>query len=154
VLGDHSLVLIAFADSPRAIAEVGNAAWRDLAACGLVATRMTHALQAAYLSMLPGGGFWRPRPGFVKSSNLVAFAPLYNWPAGEERGYWPGPPIAIFRTLAGTPYRFHWQVGDVGNTLITGATGSGKTTLAAFLLAMTAGVPVSWHWTTSAAGTC
>ena len=65
VLGDHSLVLIAFADSPGAIAEVGNAAWRDLAACGLVATRMTHALQAAYLSMLPGGGFWRPRPGFV-----------------------------------------------------------------------------------------
>ena len=139
VLGDHSLVLIAFADSPRAIAEVGNAAWRDLAACGLVATRMTHALQAAYLSMLPGAGFWRPRPGFVKSSNFVAFAPLYNWPAGEERGHWPGPPIAIFRTLAGTPYRFHWQVGDVGNTLVTGATGSGKTTLVAFLIAMTAG---------------
>ena len=139
VLGDHSLVLIAFADSPRAIAEVGNAAWRDLAACGLVATRMTHALQAAYLSMLPGAGFWRPRPGFVKSSNFVAFAPLYNWPAGAERGHWPGPPIAIFRTLAGTPYRFHWQVGDVGNTLVTGATGSGKTTLVAFLIAMTAG---------------
>jgi hypothetical protein len=34
-----SLVLIAFADSPRAIAEAGNAAWRDLAVCGLVATR-------------------------------------------------------------------------------------------------------------------
>ncbi len=75
----------------------------------------------------------------MKSSNFVAFAPLYNWPAGEERGHWPGPPIAIFRTLAGTPYRFHWQVGDVGNTLVTGATGSGKTTLAAFLIAMTAG---------------
>jgi CagE, TrbE, VirB family, component of type IV transporter system len=38
VLGDHSLVLIAFADSKRAMVEVGNAAWRDLAACGLVAT--------------------------------------------------------------------------------------------------------------------
>lgn len=139
VLGDHSLVLIAFADSPRAMAEVGNAAWRDLAACGLVATRMTKALQAAYLSMLPGGGFWRPRPGFVKSSNLVAFAPLYNWPSGQSRGHWPGPPVAIFRTMAGTPYRFHWQVGDVGNTLITGAVGSGKTLTTAFLLAMTAG---------------
>ena len=139
VLGDHSLVLIAFADSPRAIAEVGNAAWRDLAACGLVATRMTKALQAAYLSMLPGGAFWRPRPGFVKSTNFVAFAPLYNWPAGQDRGYWPGPPIAIFRTLAGTPYRYHWQVGDVGNTLLTGAVGSGKTLLVAFLIAMTAG---------------
>ena len=139
VLGDHSLVLIAFAGSRRAMAEVGNAAWRDLAACGLVATRMTRALQAAYLSVLPGGGFWRPRPGFVKSSNLVAFAPLYNWPAGESRGHWPGPPVAVFRTMAGTPYRFHWQVGDVGNTLITGAVGSGKTLTTAFLLAMTAG---------------
>ena len=139
ILGDHSLVLIAFAGSPRAIAEVGNAAWRDLAACGLVATRMTHALQAAYLSMLPGGAFWRPRPGFVKSSNFVAFAPLYNWPAGQDRGHWPGPPIAIFRTMAGTPYRFHWQVGDVGNTLLTGAVGSGKTLMTGFLIAMTAG---------------
>ena len=139
ILGDHSLVLIAFADSRGALAEVGNAAWRDLASCGLVATRMTHALPAAYLSMLPGGGFWRPRPGFVKSSNFAAFAPLYNWPAGDERGHWPGPPVAVFRTLAGTPYRFHWQVGDVGNTLVTGATGSGKTTLVAFLIAMTAG---------------
>ena len=58
------------------------------------------------------------RPGFVKSSNFVAFAPLYSWPSGSARGHWPGPPIAIFRTLAGTPYRFHWQVGDVGNTLV------------------------------------
>jgi len=138
VLGDHSLVLIAFASSPRAIAEVGNAAWRDLAACGLVATRMTKALQAAYLSMLPGGAFWRPRPGFVKSSNFVAFAPLYNWPAGQHRGHWPGPPIAIFRTLAGTAYRFHWQVGDVGNTLVTGASGGGKTLTTGFLITMTA----------------
>jgi type IV secretion system protein VirB4 len=139
VLGDHSLVLVAFADSRRSLTEVGNAAWRDLASCGLVATRMTHALPAAYLSMLPGGSFWRPRPGFVKSANFAAFAPLYNWPAGPERGHWPGPPVAVFRTSAGTPYRFHWQVGDVGNTLVTGATGSGKTTLVAFLLTMTAG---------------
>jgi type IV secretion system protein VirB4 len=139
VLGDHSLVLIAFADSPRAIAEVGNAAWRDLAACGLVATRMTKALQAGYLSMLPGGAFWRPRPGFVKSSNFVAFAPLYNWPAGPDRGHWPGPPIAVFRTMAGTAYRFHWQVGDVGNTLLTGASGGGKTLTTGFLITMTVG---------------
>ncbi len=64
VLGDHSLVLIAFASSPRAIAEVGNAAWRDLAACGLVATRMTegvagwglpvHAARRSVLAPSPG----------------------------------------------------------------------------------------------------
>jgi type IV secretion system protein VirB4 len=141
VLGAHSLVLIAFADSQQALSEVGNAAWRDLAACGLVAARMTYALAAAWLSMLPGGGAWRPRPGFVKSSNFVAMAPLYNYPAGEARAHWPGPPIAIVRTLAGTPYRFHWHGpdSDVGNTLITGRTGSGKTTLVSGLIALTAG---------------
>jgi type IV secretion system protein VirB4 len=139
VLGDHSLVLIAFADSPRSLSEVSNAAWRDLAACGLVATRMSHALQAAYLSMLPGGERWRPRPGFVKSSNFVAMAPLYAFPSGPESGHWPGPPIAVFRTLAGTPYRFHWHVEDIGNTLLTGATGSGKTLLTGALIALTAG---------------
>lgn len=138
VLGDHSLVLIAFADSPRALIDVGNAAWRDLAACGLVAVRMQRALQAAYLSMLPGGDHFRPRPGLVKSTNFVAMAPLFAFPAGDETNPW-GDPIAVFRTTAGTPFRFGWHVGDVANTLVTGATGSGKTLLVASLIAMTAG---------------
>lgn len=141
VLGNHSLVLTVFADSPQAMSEVGNAAWRDLAACGLTACRITHALQAAFLSLLPNGEAWRPRPGFVKSRNFVAFAPLYNWPAGALRGHWPGPPIAIFRTLAGTPFGFFWHppMSDLGNTLITGAPGAGKTLLTGALLTLTAG---------------
>jgi type IV secretion system protein VirB4 len=139
VLGNHSLVLIAFADNAKAMNEVGNAAWRDLAACGLVATRMTKALQAAYLSMLPGAESWRPRPGFVKSRNLCAFFPFYNWPTGRARAHWPGPPIACFRTMAGTLFRFHWHVEDLGNTLVTGLPGGGKTLATGFLLANTAG---------------
>jgi type IV secretion system protein VirB4 len=141
VLGDHSLVVIAFADNARAMNEVGNATWRDLAGCGLVATRMTKALQAAFLSMAPGGGSWRPRPGFVKSTNFVAFAPLYNWPAGEETGRWGGP-IVTLRTRAGTPWLFHWHppaTGGNGNTVVTGMPGAGKTTLIAMLISMTSG---------------
>lgn len=139
VLGNHSLVLIAFADGAKAMNEVGNAAWRDLAACGLVATRMTKALQASFLSMLPGAESWRPRPGFVKSRNLVGFFPFYNWPTGRAHAHWPGPPIAIFRTVAGTLFRFHWHVEDLGNTLVTGLPGGGKTLAIGFLQAMTAG---------------
>lgn len=136
VLGDHSLVLISFADTAKALVDVSNASWRDLAACGLVATRMQRTLQAGCLSMLPCGRKWRPRPGFVKSSNFVAMAPLFAFPAGERAGFW-GDPIALFRTLAGTPFWFHWQVADLGNTLITGASGSGKTVLAGALIAFT-----------------
>jgi type IV secretion system protein VirB4 len=141
MLGEHSLVLLAFAKSLTGLGPVGNAAHSDLANCNLVPVRLSKALPAGFLSMLPGGDPWRPRPGFVKSSNFVAFAPLFGWPAGEETGHWPGPPIAIFRTPAGTVYRFHWQPrgSDVGNVLITGTVGSGKTLLTAFLIAMTAG---------------
>jgi type IV secretion system protein VirB4 len=137
-LGDHSLVVIAFAGDKASLADVANAVWRDLAAAVLVATRLTKALQAGLLSILPGGDRWRPRPGFVKSSNLVCMAPLYNFPAGQERGHW-GPPIATFRTLAGTPYLFHWHVRDVGSAFVTGMPGSGKTFLTAALIAFTAG---------------
>src|SRR5271166_5191445 len=141
VLGDHSLLLIAFADTRKAMADVGNAAWRDMASCGLTVTQMSAALTGAFLSMLPHGGEWRPRPGFVKSRNFVAFSPFYNWPAGVDKARWGGPPIAVLRTEAGTPYGFDWfpAGSDLGNTLITGMPGSGKTLGAGTLLAMTAG---------------
>lgn len=143
VLGDHSLVLLCFAEDADAMSVVGNEAWRDLAACGLVATKLTKALQAGFLSMMPGASFWRPRPGFVKSSNFIAYSPLYNWPAGDETGFWPGGPIATFRTKAGTPYLFSWHPPKAkdgnGNTLLTGRSGAGKTVLASFLICMSAG---------------
>lgn len=141
VLGDHSLIFIAFAETKKAMAIVGNAAWRDLAAAGLVATRLTSDLQAGFLSMLPGAAMWRPRPGFVKSTNLVAFTPFYSYPIGNSQGFWPGPPIAHFRSVAGTLIRFHWHVGmsGLGNTMVTGYPGGGKSLTTGFLIAMSAG---------------
>lgn len=144
VLGDHSLVLICFAESIDAMDSVGTEAWNDLAACGLVATKLTKALQPGFLSLMPGGEFWRPRPGFVKSSNFIAYSPLYNWPSGDENSFWPGGPIATFRTKAGTPYKFSWHPPKSkdgnGNCLLTGRSGSGKTFLTGTLTAWSARV--------------
>lgn len=139
VLGDHSLLVICFAESEEAMADVGTETWNDLNACGLVATKLTKALQAGFLSLFPGAGFWRPRPGFVKSSNFIAYSPLYNWPAGDKEGFWPGGPIAVLRTKAGSPYLFSWHppksIDGNGNCLLTGRSGSGKTFLAGALTA-------------------
>jgi type IV secretion system protein VirB4 len=137
VMGDHSLCLVVFADSMRALGDVATAAWRDLADSGAVAAREGAALEAAYFSMVPGNARLRVRPGVVSSRNFCAMAPLHNFPSGPERSHW-GEPIALLRTSGGTPYRFHWHVGDVGNTLVTGETGSGKSLLVGFLIAMTA----------------
>ncbi len=138
VVGQHSISLIAFADDMQALTNVATVAWRDMADCGGVVAREGAALESAYFSMLPENDRLQPRPGYVSSRNFAAMAPLHNFPSGKPKGHW-GEPIAVFRTTAGTPYLFHWHVGDVGNTLITGETGSGKSLLAGYLMAMTSG---------------
>ena len=138
VLGGHTLTALAFADSMQNLTGVATAAWRDLADSGVVVAREGPALEAALLSMVPANYRYWPRPAIVSSRNFAAMAPLHNFPQGPARGHW-GAPIAIFRGAAGTPYRFHWHVGDVGNTLVTGETGSGKSLLVGFLIAMTSG---------------
>lgn len=138
VMGEHALSFIVFASSMRNLTGVATAAWRDLADAGVVVAREGPALEAALVSMFPGNRHLWPRIGTISSRNFCAMAPLHNFPQGPRRGHW-GAPIAIFRGIAGTPYRFHWHVADVGNTLITGETGSGKSLLAGFLIAMTTG---------------
>jgi type IV secretion system protein VirB4 len=138
ILGEHTISLIVFADSMKELKFVTTETWRDLADSGAVVARETAALEAALFSFLPGNDRLWPRPGFITSRNFAAMAPLHNFPAGPEVEHW-GEPIAIFRTTAATPYRFHWHADGVANVLVTGETGSGKSLLVAFLMAMTAG---------------
>jgi type IV secretion system protein VirB4 len=65
-------------------------------------------------------------------------APLHGIDEGSSIGHW-GTPICIFRSSAGTPVFFHWHLMDVGNVLITGETGAGKTLLTSTLLSATIG---------------
>lgn len=122
--------------------EVANAAWKTLANCGASVARENRALMAAWLSQLAGNHRLRLRPGACSTRNFAAFAPLHGPARGRSRSRW-GAPILMLRTSAGTAYPFHWHDGEgddaVGNTLITGETGSGKTTLVGALIAGTAG---------------
>jgi len=122
--------------------DVVNAAWKTLANCGAAVARENKALMAAWLSQLAGNHRLRARPGALSTRNLAAMAPLHGPARGVQRSRW-GAPILTLRTTAGTAYPFHWHDGEgddaVGNTLITGETGSGKTTLVGALIACTAG---------------
>ena len=138
VLGHHSLTLIAYAAGMASLGNVANQAWRDLADGGVTVAREGAAIEAAWASLIPGNERLQPRPGYISSRTLASMAPLHGVSLGPARGHW-GPPICLFRSAAGTPFRFHWHVGDVGNTLVSGATGSGKTLLTAMLIAHTAG---------------
>ena len=134
VMGSHHLTLTVFADSISTLAGVVAQARSDLADSGAVVAREDLGLEAAFWSQLPGNARLRTRPGVISSRNWSGMAPLHGYPAGATRGFWDAP-VALFRTSAGTPYRFHFHVGDIGNIVMFGPTGSGKTTLLLFLLA-------------------
>lgn len=138
VMGHHTFTVLAFSDTMKAMRGVATSAWNDVADSGIVVVREGPALQAAWLSMISGNHKLWPRPAYVSSRNFCAMAPLHNYPQGPEREHW-GRAIAVFRGIAGTAYRFHWHVKGVGNTIVTGETGSGKSLLVGFLIAMTTG---------------
>lgn len=133
VMGSHHLAMTVFADSLPALSRVTAQARSDLADSGAVVAREDLGLEAALWSHLPGNARLRTRPGVVSSRNWCGMAPLHGYPRGADKGYWGGP-VTMFRTGGGTPYLFHFHVGDIGNAALFGPTGSGKTTLLLFLL--------------------
>lgn len=124
------------------LAEAVNDAWKLLGRSGASVARENKALMAAWLAQVPGNQRYRSRPGACSSRNFASLAPMHAYPAGSAVSRWGGP-IATLRTTGGTAHPFHWHDGDgddaVGNTLITGETGSGKTAGTGFLIAHTAG---------------
>ena len=121
-----------------------------LADAGITAIRETDALKAAFYAQLPGNLRWSPRRAPTKSINAVAMAARNNVPRGQMRGRW-GAPILMLRTTQDTEYAFHFQVQgsaqvaaeDLGNCLLVGPPGSGKTGLLGALAILALRVPGS-----------
>jgi type IV secretion system protein VirB4 len=133
-MGDHGFALTVFADDRARLPEVVERAWGDLSRGGIIVEREDIALEAVLFSMVPGNFRLRGRPAAISSRNFCAFAALHNFPAGDDRGFW-GQPTAIFRTTAGTPYKFHLHSDGLGNCFVSGQAGSGKTVWLGFIIA-------------------
>ncbi|MYH32149.1 MAG: DUF87 domain-containing protein [Acidobacteria bacterium] len=76
------------------------------------------------------------RPILVSSGQAASLAPLFGGARGYTRcEHLDKPPLTQFETRWGTPYGYDlFGGGDVGHTLVLGATGSGKSFLLNFLL--------------------
>ena len=72
---------------------------------------------------------------FVSAGVAACLAPVFGPPRGEKKSRHLGrEPLAVFETPWRTAYRYDLFAGDVGHTLILGATGSGKSFSLNFLL--------------------
>ena len=75
------------------------------------------------------------RKVFVSAGLAACLAPVFGPPRGEKKSrHLDREPLAVFETPWRTAYRYDLFAGDVGHTLILGATGSGKSFTLNFLL--------------------
>jgi type IV secretion system protein VirB4 len=65
---------------------------------------------------------------------MSALASLHHPPSGTLSGNHWGPAVTVLETLVGSPYYFNFHYRDVGNFLVKGKMGSGKTALIGSLL--------------------
>ena len=75
------------------------------------------------------------RKVFVSAGLAACLAPVFGPPRGNRRSrHLDREPLAVFETPWRTAYRYDLFAGDVGHTLILGATGAGKSFTLNFLL--------------------
>ena len=107
---------------------------------GFTARLETVNAMDAFFGSLPGHGTPNLRRPMLNTGNVAALWPVTSvWPglASNPSQYFPrsNPPLAHVATDGSTPFRLNLHVGDVGHTLLVGATGAGKSTLVGFLIA-------------------
>jgi len=102
----------------------------------IVAVREDVASECGFWAQLPGNFGYITRPAPISTRNMAAFASLHNYSMGKLMGNYWGEAVSVFETLSGSPYYFNFHYKDVGNFLVFGAMGSGKTVLVGFLILM------------------
>jgi type IV secretion system protein VirB4 len=156
-MGEHHLSVQVLSDPVPASNDSGLGAVLDalderlsvaralLADTGMTIAREDLALEAAFWAQLPGHFSMRPRRAPITSRNFAALSPWHNYPRGRPRGNHWGEALTLLKTSAGSPFYFSLHASepsnaeaprDIGHTFLCGPTGSGKTVLIGFLIAM------------------
>jgi type IV secretion/conjugal transfer VirB4 family ATPase len=119
---------------PTAADEKLRAVERAIQGRGFVTIPETLNAVDAWLSSIPGHAYANVRQPIVSTLNLAHMMPVSAVWAGQERNaHLDGPPLIVTRTDGATPFRLVTHIGDVGNTLVVGPIGMGKSVLLATL---------------------
>lgn len=144
VLGEYHFTMAVYAPDQEALGRRIAAARAELSNAGFVSTREDLAVSSSFYAQLPGNWKYRTRPANVSSLNFLGLSPLHNFAAGKRDNNPWGECVTVLQTTNGQPYHFNFHATDpsedsrgekaVGNTMVIGKSGTGKTALINFLL--------------------
>jgi len=132
--GKHHFTLTCYADIQDELNKHVGEIVSKLADVDITSVRETLACELGFWAQFPGNFAYICREADISTRNMSSLASLHNYSVGKLTGNHWGDAVTVFETMSGSPYYFNFHYKDVGNFLIFGAMGSGKTVLAGFLI--------------------
>lgn len=134
-LGECSLTIAVWDEDPRVAIRCAAEATKVLASHDGVLADESYNLLNAWLAMVPGNRAYNLRRLALLETNCADLGFLFTLDQGARNSAHLGQEaLAVLETEHSTPYYLNLHVEDVGHTLITGATGAGKSFLLNFLI--------------------
>ncbi|MEG2805033.1 VirB4 family type IV secretion/conjugal transfer ATPase [Stenotrophomonas sp.] len=144
VLGEYHFILALYAEDQKSLAVNLATARAELSNAGFVSAKEDLAVCSSFYSQLPGNWKYRTRVANVSSLNFLGLSPLHNFATGKRDNNPWGQCLTVLQTTNGQPYYFNFHathpaensLGEkaIGNTMVIGKSGTGKTALINFLL--------------------
>ena len=144
VLGEYHFSMAVYAPSQELLAQQIAATRAELSNAGFVSVKEDLAVTAAFYAQFPANWKYRTRLANVSSLNFLGLSPLHNFAAGKQHNNPWGECVTTLQTTNGQPYYFNFHathpgehsLGEkaIGNTMVIGKSGTGKTALINFLL--------------------
>lgn len=141
--GKYHFSVLCYGNSIKEAQDNTNIIARELNEAGFSVTLADIALPATYFAQFPCNFGIRPRAIHITSANYSSLIALHNFSIGKRTNNCWGDATTIIKTPNGQPYylNFHQSTkgndfGDklLGNTLVIGQSGSGKTVFMSFLV--------------------
>lgn len=142
--GKYHFSLVVFGDTVQETKDNTNKAITVMNEAGFLVTLANIALPATYFAQFPSNFELRPRISMLSSKNYASLIALHNFPKGKrDKNCW-GEAITILKTPNKQPYylNLHANKGKddfgkfyLGNSLLVGESGGGKTALMTFIMA-------------------
>lgn len=144
IMGEHHATLMVLGETGEQTLRHAADAIGVLSDQMIIARTVDRALIAAWRAQLPCNWYWRPRPAAISSLNFLSFSGLHNYLFGKPNENPWGPAVTMLKTNSGTPYFFNFHASldetdetgarRLGNTMLIGQSGTGKTVLLGHLI--------------------